>query len=264
MTQIAANQRIGVLEMEHEIDMTDFREALAWLSATLDTALTEGIEPGSRVRRVADSRAAGNREPDTALDRAEQRVRDEFNEMVKTIIGQADADYTDVSAALATTIVVDAVRRIYGEAVATFVTTDPATWALATDPASPFATAPPEVVRALLGVPAPDDPTGAARVAARDSSGHRRPVGRGTRAQRPVRARYEIRNSVATDVAVIDLMGDIGPDGVSSADFVRDLRKVTAGEIELHINSDGGSVFDGLTIYNAVKNHRARVTVIVD
>jgi len=34
--------------------------------------------------------------------------------------------------------------------------------------------------------------------------------------------------------------------------------------IELHINSPGGMVYDGLTIYNALKDHPARVEAIVD
>jgi ATP-dependent protease ClpP protease subunit len=40
--------------------------------------------------------------------------------------------------------------------------------------------------------------------------------------------------------------------------------EVTASVINLHINSPGGSVFDGLAIYNALKDHTAEVRVTVD
>ena len=35
-------------------------------------------------------------------------------------------------------------------------------------------------------------------------------------------------------------------------------------EIKLRINSPGGDVFDGVAIYNAIKNHKAKVTAHVD
>ena len=37
-----------------------------------------------------------------------------------------------------------------------------------------------------------------------------------------------------------------------------------ASQIDLHINSPGGSVFDGLTIYNLLKQHPATVTTYID
>jgi ATP-dependent protease ClpP protease subunit len=35
-------------------------------------------------------------------------------------------------------------------------------------------------------------------------------------------------------------------------------------DIHLHINSPGGEVFEGITILNALRNHPARVTAVVD
>ncbi|EFC84494.1 hypothetical protein [Parafrankia sp. EUN1f] len=149
--------------MKYEIDMTDFREALAELSETLNHLWGgQAVEPGSRVRRATDSRWAGNRRPDTALDRAEQKVRDEFDAMVQFVIVRSEVDYTDASVTAATQLVVGHVRRIYGEAIATFVTTDPVTWAAMTDPAT---AAPRASARPAPG--GPSLPPGAPSVTAR-------------------------------------------------------------------------------------------------
>jgi len=52
---------------------------------------------------------------------------------------------------------------------------------------------------------------------------------------------------------------------VSAASFITALADLgDVGEIKLRINSPGGDVFDGVAIYNAIKNHKARVTAHVD
>ena len=78
---------------------------------------------------------------------------------------------------------------------------------------------------------------------------------------------YRISNADG-ERAEMHLYGAIGDDwyddGVTAASFVRDLRAVTAKSIDLHINSPGGLVFDGISIYSALRNHAARVDVTVD
>jgi len=85
---------------------------------------------------------------------------------------------------------------------------------------------------------------------------HHRPTGRPG-------AWYGIRNAAA-DRVVVELYDVIGDWGVSAAEFVRDLRDITAPTIELHINSPGGLFYDGLTIFNGLRDHPARVEAIVD
>lgn len=72
---------------------------------------------------------------------------------------------------------------------------------------------------------------------------------------------YRIENLSAggADVFIYDEIGFLG---VTANDFVRDLNTVS-GPINLHLNSPGGEVFDGIAIYNALKN-RGNVTVYVD
>lgn len=80
---------------------------------------------------------------------------------------------------------------------------------------------------------------------------------------------YTIKAAASGDDHVeIDIYGDIGAswwgDSVTAAQFVKDLREVTAANITVRINSYGGSVVDGIAIYNAIKRHSAKVTVSID
>jgi ATP-dependent protease ClpP protease subunit len=79
---------------------------------------------------------------------------------------------------------------------------------------------------------------------------------------------YRIKNK-KEDRAVVDLFDEIGYDpwwdvGISTTEFVKDLRAIKSSVIELHINSPGGAAFDGLTLYNALRDHDARIEVVVD
>lgn len=71
------------------------------------------------------------------------------------------------------------------------------------------------------------------------------------------------------NTAEIWLYGDIGDsmwgDSISAKQFADELKAVGGvSTIVLHINSPGGSVFDGLAIYNSLKNHPARVETEID
>lgn len=74
---------------------------------------------------------------------------------------------------------------------------------------------------------------------------------------------YRIANT-ADDRAEVFIYDAISEWGVNAGDFVRDLKAITASRIDLHLNSPGGLVFDGIAIYSALKNHPATVTSYVD
>lgn len=74
---------------------------------------------------------------------------------------------------------------------------------------------------------------------------------------------YRIENKTAESVDVY-LYDEIGMWGVTASDFVNEIAKLDTKEIKLHINSPGGSVFDGVAIYNSLVNHKASITVMVD
>lgn len=56
---------------------------------------------------------------------------------------------------------------------------------------------------------------------------------------------------------------EIGYWGVTASDFVVALAQIS-GDFDLHINSPGGDVFDGVAIYNALLNHDGQVAVHID
>ena len=53
-------------------------------------------------------------------------------------------------------------------------------------------------------------------------------------------------------------------DGVTAAAVVTQLGQITAQQITVRINSDGGVVTDGLAIYNALRSHPAEISVTID
>lgn len=65
----------------------------------------------------------------------------------------------------------------------------------------------------------------------------------------------------ATDVY---LYGEIGFWGITAADVVGELLGIGSPKINLRINSEGGDVFDGVAIYNALVEHPAQIDVQVD
>ena len=76
---------------------------------------------------------------------------------------------------------------------------------------------------------------------------------------------YSIK-AKANDTAEISIYDEIGFWGVSAASFAQDLKDCgnNIKQINLHIHSPGGDVFDGIAIYNLLKNHPANVTVYID
>jgi ATP-dependent Clp endopeptidase proteolytic subunit ClpP len=52
--------------------------------------------------------------------------------------------------------------------------------------------------------------------------------------------------------------------GTTAKSFQKDLSEIKASQIDLHINSPGGDVFDGITIYNLLKQHPAKITTYID
>lgn len=78
---------------------------------------------------------------------------------------------------------------------------------------------------------------------------------------------YEIKAAVGdtTEVFIYDQIGeDWFGEGVSAKNFLSELAAVKTPNIALHLNSPGGSVFDGVAIHNALVRHPARVTTYID
>lgn len=68
--------------------------------------------------------------------------------------------------------------------------------------------------------------------------------------------------------AEVFIYGDIGEswwdETVTAKDFVKEIAALDVDRLTVRINSVGGSVPDGLAIYNALKRHKAAVTTCID
>lgn len=82
---------------------------------------------------------------------------------------------------------------------------------------------------------------------------------------------YDIKaraNASGEQSAEVFIMGDIGEswwgESVTAADFVKEIAALDVTAMTVRINSYGGSVSDGLAIYNALRRHKASVTTAID
>jgi ATP-dependent Clp endopeptidase proteolytic subunit ClpP len=73
--------------------------------------------------------------------------------------------------------------------------------------------------------------------------------------------RFEATNSDGT--TRIDLYDEVGPYGVSAKEFRAELKRAEGRDVVVRVNSPGGSVTDGLAIYNDLVAHPARVRIEV-
>jgi ATP-dependent Clp endopeptidase proteolytic subunit ClpP len=62
---------------------------------------------------------------------------------------------------------------------------------------------------------------------------------------------------------MVSIFDEIGFYGVSAGDFLAELSGVN-GDIDMHINSPGGDVFDAIAIYNTLKSRKGIVAVTID
>lgn len=64
--------------------------------------------------------------------------------------------------------------------------------------------------------------------------------------------------------AEVFIYDEIGYFGHSAKDFSDSLASIDTEQITVHLNSPGGDIFDGLAIYQSLKNHKAKVNIVVD
>lgn len=63
--------------------------------------------------------------------------------------------------------------------------------------------------------------------------------------------------------SLVSIYDEIGMLGVSAGDFLAELAGVN-GDLDVHINSPGGDVFDAIAIYNTLKARKGTVSVTID
>jgi len=74
---------------------------------------------------------------------------------------------------------------------------------------------------------------------------------------------FRIEN-VSAEEASVYIYDEIGFWGTSAAGFVEQLNAISTPKLNIHINSPGGDVFDGVAIHSALMASKAHVTVYID
>ena len=79
---------------------------------------------------------------------------------------------------------------------------------------------------------------------------------------------FEVKNA-SDDTAEVRIDGVIGggwldDESVQAKKFIEEFNKIGSKSINLHINSPGGSVYDGFAIYNALVASKKAINVHVD
>lgn len=77
-------------------------------------------------------------------------------------------------------------------------------------------------------------------------------------------ARFELKAATKTTTATMYLYDEISVFGVTAGDFVAEMSALGGSDFDLHINSPGGDVFDGLAILNTLRAYPGKVTAYVD
>jgi len=81
----------------------------------------------------------------------------------------------------------------------------------------------------------------------------------------PIKCRIRAAEDGVTRIDVMDDIGEGGwfSEGLTAKSFAAQMSGVK-GALEVHINSAGGDVFDGIAIGNAIRSHKGPVTTVVD
>lgn len=76
--------------------------------------------------------------------------------------------------------------------------------------------------------------------------------------------KVEAKTSGKTKSASVYIFDEISMWGTSARGFIQQIKALKVDRIDLHLNSPGGSYFDGAAIMNSLREHEAKVTVTVD
>lgn len=74
---------------------------------------------------------------------------------------------------------------------------------------------------------------------------------------------YNIKNK-SSEVADVYLFNDIGTFGVTAQNFIDEIKEYEDTELNIHINSLGGEVFEGMAIYSIIQRRKSKTTVYIE
>ena len=74
---------------------------------------------------------------------------------------------------------------------------------------------------------------------------------------------YKIKNN-ASEASDVYLFNDIGTFGITAQSFIDEIKEYDNKELNIHINSLGGEVFEGMAIYSIIQRRKAKTTVYIE
>ncbi len=80
----------------------------------------------------------------------------------------------------------------------------------------------------------------------------------------PTRSWYRVENAAHGDTTDVYIFDEIGWFGVSAKEFMAEIAAIDTPTIRLHLSSPGGEVFDGMAIYSTLRQHPAKIHVVID
>ena len=72
------------------------------------------------------------------------------------------------------------------------------------------------------------------------------------------------KNAAGVESAEIFIFEEIGAWGIKASTFIEQVQALNVDRIDLHLNSPGGDVFEGVAIQRLLKSHKAKVSVHID
>ncbi|WED23070.1 Clp protease ClpP [Vibrio sp. JC009] len=81
---------------------------------------------------------------------------------------------------------------------------------------------------------------------------------------KPEKSWYTLKNEASNDTAQLYIHGIIGDWDIESIDLIKALQQIGDKDLVARIQSYGGSVYEGLAMYNAIKAHKGKTIGVVD
>jgi ATP-dependent Clp protease protease subunit len=83
--------------------------------------------------------------------------------------------------------------------------------------------------------------------------------------QKPIQIKMQNKGNKTAEILIYDSIGASFMGGISAQEFAKDLKALgSLDTINVRINSDGGNVFEGITIYNTLVRNGAKIIVDID
>lgn len=81
---------------------------------------------------------------------------------------------------------------------------------------------------------------------------------------KPNKSWFTLKNEGESAPVKVWIHGDIGSYDIEAIDLIQALQSVGSQDVEFRIQSYGGSVYEGLAMYNAIKAHKGKTVGVVD